>query len=97
MTVDITPENVAQMLEGVTDGPWKQDGRNSHRINQGSGDGAKIAQASVFADWQPPAMKRRAYETCERNARFIAYAREAVPALAARLAELEALIPEVKP
>lgn len=53
---DITPENVARMLEGVTDRPWTD------------------------ITW----------DLCRRNARFIAWAREAVPALSARLAEVEA-------
>ena len=39
MTVDISPETVARMLDGTTPGPWKQDGRNARRVNQGSGDG----------------------------------------------------------
>jgi hypothetical protein len=82
---DINPEAVAEVLEGVTPGPWWFDN------NEGYGANAIHA---------PHKSDPRAYESvahsigdsaeAEANARFIAWAREAVPALAAKLAEVRA-------
>jgi hypothetical protein len=90
MTTDITPENVARMLDGVTDGPWmvtgvrgKLDGQSVHNVFRYDAD--KKRDEHIAAVW---------YDTKNglghADARFIAYAREAVPALSARLAEVEA-------
>jgi chromosome segregation ATPase len=93
---DTSPAAIAALLDGVTEGPWVRDGRNQRRINQGSGAGNKIAQASVFADWKPLEQKREAYETCARNARFIAAARDLVPTLAAERDDAVAMTEDVR-
>jgi hypothetical protein len=74
-TTDITPENLARMLEGVTPGPWKAHGSHIYGL-----DPARSLVGQVLS-----------WPTCgEHDISFIAWAREAVPALAARLAEVEA-------
>jgi hypothetical protein len=77
--IDTSPEAVARMLEGVTPGPWRlgpdEEGDPAQCI---TADGFDIATA-----WG-------GYNAADADAHFIAYAREAVPALAARVAELEA-------
>jgi len=93
---DIAPENVALMLDGVTPGPWQVFIDDSG----GKWGGWPLSiEATNFADkcivrpggqwpyeWDAGTSRAEAVA----NACFIAYAREAVPALAARVAELEA-------
>jgi chromosome segregation ATPase len=83
--VDITPENTARMLDGVTEGPWKPTW-----IAQETSDWCIHAHGSP---WQLAYLAdgglRTGFNT-EANARFIAWAREAVPALAAENAALKA-------
>ncbi len=99
MTADITPENVARMLDGVTPPPWQADSAFCHdgkalRVALPDRHGVPSATIAECAenwheaeDYDEP---RISWKEAEANARFIAYAREAVPALAARVAELEA-------
>lgn len=70
--IDTSPEAVAQMLDGVTPGPWQLNGSHAY-----GPDPHRELVAQVFT--------RGASDLL-----FIAWAREAVPALAARVAELEA-------
>jgi hypothetical protein len=74
---DISPENVARMLEGVTPGPWHAAGPPWNQIIYSSSENrvAFTAHSNGLDDDRDLA-----------TARFIAYAREAVPALSARLA-----------
>lgn len=81
MTADISPENVARMLEGVTPGPWGAEGPEHSIIIWGYADRDDREYRVCFMTSDGPA---------QANARFIAWAREAVPALSARLAEVEA-------
>ncbi len=81
--VDITPENVARMLDGVTPGPWEAEGPEHSTIIWGYADRDDREYRVCFMTSDGPA---------QANARFIAWAREAVPALSARLAEVEASI-----
>ncbi len=82
MTVELTPEAVEKMLEGVTPGPWRTFETGVYfDPNSGTWGGFDLRNSP----------------NAESNARFIAWAREAVPALAAerdaiaaRLAEVEA-------
>jgi hypothetical protein len=85
---DITPENVARMLEGVTPGPWCVVKRYSFICHKDTWQVVwyvpnSTALATVLDTGGDAASD-------EADARFIAWAREAVPALAARLAEVEA-------
>lgn len=66
---DTTPATVAAMLDGVTPGPWKVEAE----WNVGDAD-KSIMHGSVMIDDDAESYA---------NARFIAYAREAVPALSA--------------
>jgi hypothetical protein len=74
--INISAKAVAVMLDGVTPGPWKFVPKGMKTI---------ITDAEYDVLF-------RANGTCAPyyDARFIAWAREAVPALAARLAEVEA-------
>ena len=83
---DTSPENVARMLEGVTPGPWEHDPIEGYQFNIYSDDATGSILATTTGFQYAP---RKPAEKLA-NARFIAYAREAVPALAARLAEVEA-------
>jgi hypothetical protein len=77
--VDITPESVARMLDGVTEGPWltrNLENFGHNVVHYIGGDKFNIRRVT------------KAHE--EQDARFIAWAREAVPAMAARIAELTA-------
>jgi hypothetical protein len=73
--IDLTPEAVVAMMEGVTPGPWRF-------VPQGAKTSITDEEYDVLF---------RAAGTCAPyyDARFIAWAREAVPALSARLAEVE--------
>jgi hypothetical protein len=82
--IDISVDAVADILEGVTPGPWHfspeclvgtyVEGRREFTL---------VATVGPYRLADP-------VDERERNARFIAWAREAVPALSARLAEVEA-------
>jgi hypothetical protein len=100
---DISPEGVARALEGVTPGPWEnrsyQSGTVQVLMRQWNNakpnplrDGSMYGYMSAYMTaynigWQDECAIDREKQA---NARFIAYAREAVPALAARLAEVGA-------
>lgn len=71
--IDITPEAVARMLDGVTRTRWIAGGPIIYL------DGGIQPHIADLTDMQD----------AEANAAFIVYAREALPVLAARLAELE--------
>ena len=84
MTQDLTPEAVAKMLEGVTPGPWEADHMSLFA-------GEKVV--ARFGDYAEYAGGReRPLHDYQANRDFIAWAREAVPALAAKLAEVEKLV-----
>jgi hypothetical protein len=91
---DITPENVAQMLEGVTDGPWWVciDDDGNPLSGRPSVQAPKHCDCAII-HWdgfvQEYWRSARGDKEIQANARFIAYAREAVPALAARVVELD--------
>jgi len=75
-TIDISPATVAAMLEGVTPGPWSTDeGGEVHA------SGSTIFAWPNFVDQENPQIWK--------NMEFAAWAREAVPALVARLAEVD--------
>jgi hypothetical protein len=103
-----SPEAVARMLDGVTPGPWKccetsihghkyggcwvegpdvddDEGRLRGLLIPISGSGGAMSYTTRLIDIQD-------HDHNDANARFIAWAREAVPALAARLAEVEAVL-----
>jgi hypothetical protein len=86
MSVDISPETVAQMLEGVTAGPWtvEIDKRTWGWVDV-KGPSINVGGPTHATDLGPADEIAR-----KADARFIAWARESVPALAARVAELEA-------
>jgi hypothetical protein len=106
MTADITPENVARMLEGVTPGPWKATCSIIHGKQYGGfwvegpdeddGEGnmcpamIPISGSGGARSYTREVVAEQIHDHNDANARFIAWAREAVPALAARLAEVEA-------
>jgi hypothetical protein len=83
MTQDITPEAVAKVLEGVTPGPWAY---NTHRevgpLHTGDDQAyGMICDAVCEVNFDADHLG---------NARFIAWAREAVPAIAAERDEWKA-------
>ncbi len=84
---DISPENVARMLDGVTPGPWHAAGPPWNQIIYSSGENrvAFTAHSNGLDDDRDIA-----------TARFIAWAREAVPALAAERDALAARLAEVE-
>jgi hypothetical protein len=106
VTTDITPENVERMLEGVTEGPWRSDSafcRDNQARRVALPDRFGVPSATIaecVENWHEAEEynePRVSWKEAEANARFIAYARQAVPALAAerdalavRLAEVEA-------
>ncbi len=83
--IDLSPEAVAKMLEGVTPGPWES--------RQDEDAAWAILHDGAFVTYAFPTECGAGGDT-EANARFIAWAREAVPALASRLAEVEAQLAE---
>lgn len=77
MTTDISPERIAELLKDTTPGPWRAE-----TWHVGSPSGIVVhGSAHITNDNESTA-----------NARFIAAARELVPALAARIAKLEAAL-----
>ena len=101
MTADITPENVAKMLDGVTDGPWK-----TRRSYLSPDTEIEIVPAKIGGKSKPPFGQWAELATVDKdygkfgcgkaNARFIAWAREAVPALAAERDALAAALEAIK-
>jgi hypothetical protein len=91
---DITPENVARMLDGVTASPWRAEPHEEEDTAKYFwyvfGHGVIFEVEDPGDDVLATSVGSGNTDRHERNARFIAYAREAVPALAARVAELEA-------
>ena len=85
MTQDLTPATVAKMLEGVTPGPWTSD---VCRNVWGSAPGSHGKIANLSDRPQAEGYDEIPEVSVAANARFIAWAREAVPALAAKLAEV---------
>jgi hypothetical protein len=91
MTDNLTPEGVAKMLEGVTPSRspslWRVEKRYSFISHKDTWqvvwDVPNSLALSLIADTVG------ATASDEANARFVAYARSAVPALAAKLAESE--------
>lgn len=79
----IPQERIAALLDGVTDGPWRV--RANKRDNESECDLSICGDIFVLADLNGPQ-----YAHQHANARFIAAARDLVPALADRVAELEA-------
>jgi hypothetical protein len=81
---DITPAGIANALEGVTDGPWAWNARGfvgpvSREDDQSYGMICdEVAECNHCDGAQ------------DMNARFVAYARNALPLIAARLEALEA-------
>jgi hypothetical protein len=79
MTQDLTPEAVAKMLEGVTPGPWIVEYKyGTTRLMMG--DSCQMCDETYYP-WTPDNLK---------DWHFIAWAREAVPALAAERDEWKA-------
>lgn len=90
----VDPENVARMLDGVTPGPWSvcidDDGNPlSGRPSVQAPDHCDCAIVHWDGFVQKYWRSARGDKEIHANARFIAYAREALPALATRAAELE--------
>jgi hypothetical protein len=85
--IDISPEGVAAMLDGVTPGPWRIKDCESY------GDRCKMFYQEVWNDETDilvtTEVTRAHNDGGQKNLRFIAWARDAVPALSARLAEVE--------
>jgi len=80
MTDLTSPDAVAKMMEGVTPGPWRCGANRQTLIIHGD-HGGRIADT-----FQSYKMEYRD----KANARFIAWTREAVPALSAKLADVTA-------
>ena len=81
MTQDTSPEAVAKMLEGVTPGPLSV---SSYAAAAGRGFYVMAGDRFFAQTWWGKQSE------AEANARFIAWAREAVPALAAERDEWKA-------
>jgi Asp-tRNA(Asn)/Glu-tRNA(Gln) amidotransferase A subunit family amidase len=98
MTTDITHENVARMLECVTPGPWVLDVLQGYdSFDDPMDSDVEITTANgKYIHGHDLGYRDDTDEEIKANARFIAYAREAVPALSARVAELEALLVEAR-
>jgi hypothetical protein len=95
MGVDTSPEAIAALLEGVTPGPWRvEDGttliwghcNQDDTTSRGMGYPVTECRITPVSSWArgPDA------DAGEANARFIAAARDLVPALAAEIARLTA-------
>jgi hypothetical protein len=80
--IDITPAGIAKALEGVTDGPWKVECiKGSTNLVVGNGEVTMCDE--TYYPWVPHN---------NRDWDFIAYARNALPLIAAHITELEAVI-----
>jgi hypothetical protein len=105
MTDIITPATVAAMLEGVTPGPWSphnmihEEGRPmtpeeigeyvANAVRKGSADRFLFVSGLHDDGGDADICHTGNGPRAIANARFIAWAREAVPALAAKLAEAQ--------
>ena len=78
MTVDTSPEAIAALLDGVTEGPWEWDEWCSDLSPLWT---VEMSQGAGYIDWSV---------NKESHARFILAARQLVPALAAENAALKA-------
>ncbi len=92
--IDTSPEAIAALLDGVTPGPWPMQTLKTscgvcHKIGPWPHKwrGGKEMSACIYDDYPSPA---EGTDTMIANARFIAAARELVPALAAEIARLTA-------
>jgi hypothetical protein len=99
MTVDTSPEAIAALLDGVTDGPWE------YRPCKYDDWGTVKAGNFVLLQARDPLRcgdavldqcRRDHVDPRERNARFIASARQLVPALAAENAALKAEVARLR-
>lgn len=79
--IDISPEAVALMLDGLTKGPWTVDPDGD--VVSPDGPVAGPFYPDNYDTW--PTWEQR-----KADARFIAWARDAVPAMVKRIAELDA-------
>lgn len=89
--IDTSNEAVERLLDGVTPGPWRVGPVDDTRVEDA--DGNEVAQ--IDGDYNSPEL----WPKMEANARFIAAARDLVPALLkerdalrTRIDELEAFI-----
>ncbi len=82
MTIDTSRESVERLLTNVTPGPWRVGPVDDCRVEDA--DGNEVSQ--IDGDYNHPDL----WPIMEANARFIAAARELVPALLARAESAEA-------
>lgn len=82
MTIDTSREAVERLLTNVTPGPWRVGPVDDCRVEDA--DGNEVSQ--IDGDYNHPDL----WPIMEANARFIAAARELVPALLARAESAEA-------
>lgn len=99
MTIDTSREAVERLLDGVTPGPWKELSGANHRIMASYMCINGLSAMFTLARIDNPDDAERGYtddaynpDTAEANTRFIAAARELVPAL---MAERDAALAEV--
>lgn len=94
---DTSTDAVKKLLDGVTPGPWQSDGvfmDRDHEVRVAMPDDCGVPMATIaeaFHNWNDVtdiAERRISWKEAEANARFIAAARDLVPAL---LAERDAL------
>ena len=99
MTIDTSREAVERLLDGVTPGPWQSDGEfmdRYHEVRVAMPDRCGVPMATIaeashnWNDVTDVAERRISWKEAEANARFIAAARELVPALLARAEAAEA-------
>ena len=93
----ITPEAVAKMLEGVTDGPWATADITDW-VMAGQMHVAQVrgwGWLTGYGSNGPRLSGEEAIAVQKANARFISYAREAVPALSAERNALAAKLADV--
>lgn len=92
MTVDISAARIAALLKDVTPGQWQVHVRAMvYRDGQEVEDSLDVlGSGGVIVCSRNLGYSDRADKTSKANAAFIAAAREIVPAMAARIAELQA-------
>jgi len=91
--IDITPAGIAKALEGVTRGPWAVCGSNLNHVKPIPQDSffAPISTSFSTSMWVEGDGWQK-FDHSIANANFISYARNALPLIAAHIAELEAVI-----
>ena len=89
-TVDTSPEAIAALLDGVTEGPWAADVSDPSDVVVWAETPAKSTDEFVANIGRRVQRVSIAFDIDAANARFIAAARELVPALAAENAALKA-------